>query len=471
MIKYIRMKGIRIKSREVKIMKANSRAMKLWVTAIVCVLIVSVLCACLMACGGGDRNGIPAFSASINGYQQYVDISGREDLKDVVPVKTMLDETGLSLDNEADRMQIATNIYNMAVRNYTVAGNAAYMVNTSAKVKAKDVKSTGMIVFSSEELNVGLTSIYSYMRGTNGTFSQTVSGITQLALDGAIGKIADAIKGNFGYNIQSFSNDQLTAFRRGSNGGAEFPGEKGGAENYIYGAYCSTFPEKPGKMYTVEAAEPSTPSETEKPAHQWDPLEGTDGGSFENGGTEYTTGAYCAGWATYNFDVSFLDSTQTTVTYDASKKLYTIKFVYLKEKIDEACKYAKASLISDTKEYIELKNPTYTKCENTINVYDNGLIASWERSEFMASDEAKVVLSPMNANCKKGGETGNDALTVFSYDAEVDANALQLAALYWPELGTEKGVNAPKNGGYKGAPLDFSKCKFANLESYKPVKR
>lgn len=443
-------------------MKTNSRAIKLWVTAIVCVLIVSVTAATLMACGSGAREGIPEYSYTVNGYQQYVDVASRSDMEGVVSVDTMLQTTGLSMDNPADQLQIASNIYNMAVRNYNAASNAAYMVHTEAAVKAVGVKGTGFLKFSSKELNVGLTSTYSAMRGDNGSFSQTVSGVTKLQLDGALGKIADSIKGNFGYNTQSFSNKDITATRTGGNGGAEFPGAKGGAEKYICGAYCDDFPVKPGKSYKVNAAEASEPSKPEEIQYQWDPLKENIASEFENAGSTYYMGNYGTGWATYNFDKSFLDPEKTTVTYNPETKIYEISFVYLEEKIDEACKFAKSSLINDTKNYIQLPYPTYTKCENVIRVYDNGLIASWKRSEYLGSSEAaKVVVLP--ADCSGGGSTGNEAFTVFSYDPEVDCNALQLAALYWPELGTEKG-NPVK-------PLDFSSCKFANLDAYKPTVR
>ncbi len=410
---------------------------------------------------------------NVNGYQQKVDVN---DLKlndiegaKIVSIKEMLEATGLDINNPADKAQIASNIYNMSVRNFAAINGTAYAVLTDASVYAEQVNGLGMHM---DYFDVGIRSTYSQMNGPNGFFSQTISGVTKLDLEGALKPIGDKLKGFFGYNIQNFSNSKIDAWRQASNGGATFLSEEEGSYKYILGAtkkkgteFPSEAKNKKGSMFTIRAKQPSTGEAGENTlfkGNQWDPLPDNKIGQTAETqyGEVYDLGDYGAGWAKYNFGADFLDATKTTVEYDAKGDVYTLTLAVKEDKIDEACKYAKGDLIKDTMGYVQLQKAKYTKLENTIQVFGNGLIRSWSREEVMGS-KLPAVLTVFPGSCKGGGETGNKALTVFSYD-ERDYNAERLCALYWTELGDSAVVDKLVKGG----TLDLSK--YPTLDNYQP---
>ncbi len=66
------------------------------------------------------------------------------------------------------------------------------------------------------------------------------------------------------------------------------------------------------------------------------------------------------------------------------------------------------TLINDTKAYITLTNPTYTKCENTLEISASGLITKWAKVEVLESGAAKIV-NTFNAS---KGVASNDQINV-----------------------------------------------------------
>ncbi|MGN0796664.1 MAG: hypothetical protein ACI4M5_00480 [Christensenellales bacterium] len=417
---------------------------------------------------------------NVNGYQQKVAdastlavVNGGK----IVSISEMLTDEGLDINKAEDKAKIAEYIYNMAVRNYASVNGSAYAVLTDASVEAQQVTATLPVLgeLSMDYFDVGIRSTYSYMSGPKGYFSQTISGVTKLNLQG-MEAVGDVLKGLFGYNIQSCGNDDFDAFRKASNGGATFLSEEKGGYKYILGATKSSstkFPTKTGDNFTITAKEASvaTPSPLFTTDKWWAALPDMPNLDAEGNPIKiettvyeqpytYYTGSYGAGWAKYNFQNDYLDLENTKVEYSAKDDIYTLTIAVKEDKIDEACKYAKGDLIKDTKDYLLLQNPKYTKLENTIQVYGNGLIKCWVRDEVMGSTEkAKLVVLPGEA--AGGGKTGNASVTIFSYD-ERDYNAERLAALYWPELGKAtlfKGAVANKQ-------LDLSA--YPTLETYAP---
>lgn len=401
---------------------------------------------------------------NVNGYQQSADVSKLtlNDGAKIVSIKDMLATTGLDINNPDDKAQIASNIYNMAVRNFAAINGTGYQVLTDASVSAVGVHALGM---NMDYFDVGIRSTYSAMSGPQGNFSQTISGVTKLDLEG-LEIIGDKLRGFFGWNVQSFSNNKINAWRKSSNGGATFLTEDQGSYNYILGATKkkgTEFKSKLGSDFTISAVTPGS-TDGENPlfaGNQWDALPDLGTGEYnEVFGVKYYLGSYGTGWAKYNFGAEFLDTTKTTVEYDEKNDIYTLTLAVREDKIDDACKYAKGDLIKDTMNYVQLRNPKYTKLENTIQVFGNGLIRSWSRDEIMGSkEEAKLTVFP--GKCDGGGQTGNKSTTVFSYD-ERDYNAERLCALYWPELGNADLVNKAVSGG----ALDLSK--YPTLSNYKP---
>ena len=411
---------------------------------------------------------------NVNGYQQRVadtsalaiNAGGR-----IVSIGDMLTATGLDVNNKADQAQIAEYIYNMAVRNYASVYGSGYEVLTDATVKAKQVSALGIKL---DYFNVGLRSTFSYMSGPQGDFSQTISGVTILDLEG-METIGNTLKGLFGYNIQSFSNGDFSAFRKSGNGGATFLSEEEGGYKYILGATkgSSKFPTKLGKDFKISAVEAGTPSENVlfTATNWWDALPDIPNLDGEGNpikietevyGKAYTyyTGSYGAGWAKYDFQKDNLDASKTKVEYDAANDIYTLTMVVKEDKIDAACKYAKGDLIKDTKDYLLLQEPKYTKLENTIQVYGNGLIKCLIRNEIMGSEQ-KAKLVVLTGEAAGGGTTGNASITVFSFD-DRDYNAERLAALYWPELGNSKNFV----GAVAGKQLNLSA--YPTLDNYTP---
>lgn len=350
----------------------------------------------------------------------------------IVGIQEMLTTEGWSL--EANPKEVAAGIYALAVTNYNNLTQTGYMVKTDASVQAKG-SSVG-------DVNVGIRSTYSNFQGKNGTFSQTISGVT--ALEG-VGALGDMLRGLFGYNIQSFANDDFYAFRQGSNGGASFYGMDnpdtlklimGAQQDFPTRYNKNTFYIKDQETFENENAGSSSGSDIEQPEqherpYAWSPLNGTTTGELTVAGTKYYLGSFGAGFATYNFSEASWLADDTTVTYDAENDIYKLNIVVAEQYVDDACIYAKGALIKDTQAYIKLKNAAYTECTNVIEVYGNGLIKSIQKIESLGSNERCELLSPLGS-CA-GGATKNEAIFAFGYTDEcTDAN--RYAALYWPEL-------------------------------------
>ena len=83
-----------------------------------------------------------------------------------------------------------------------------------------------------------------------------------------------------------------------------------------------------------------------------------------------------------------------------------------------------------------MQEMTYTLEKNTIEIYDNGLIRSWDRKESINSTvKARLdVGGVITGDCNGGGGTTNETHQTFSYDA-IDYDPLALAARYWPQTG------------------------------------
>ena len=118
---------------------------------------------------------------------------------------------------------------------------------------------------------VGIRSTFSSFTGKKGSFSQTVSGVTKLE---GLGSFVESLRSNFGYNIQSFSNQTFSANKRGSNGGAQFPSEADDADvyKYILGAYNENLSStNKGKNVNIVAADQQS---EEKPLPEYEPEAG-----------------------------------------------------------------------------------------------------------------------------------------------------------------------------------------------------
>lgn len=453
----------------------QSKKVRITLCAIAVILIVSVLATSLIACTKPVAQETSNNVFFVSDFQKNLDnetlASITKEGATIVDVNTMLSTEGWTLDKNPK--EIAAGIYALAVTNYNNLTQAGYLVKTDASVNAYDTSLAGV------DVHVGLRSTFSTFTGKNGTFSQTISGVT--ALEG-FGTLGDTIRGLFGYNIQSFTNDEIYAFRRASNGGANFYGEETeGYLKYIMGAE-NTFPtrynDKKGndtkafyikdiETYNSENEDGSQtdieqPEQHERP-YAWSPLNGTTTGELEVAGTKYYLGSFGAGFATYNFsEASWLDNA-TSVTYDSKNDIYRLNIVVAEQYVDDACIYAKGSLIKDTKDYIALKNAKYTECTNVIEVYGNGLIKSIQKIETLATED-KCDLVVISGNCK-GGSTTNEAIFAFGYTDEcTDAN--RYAALYWSQLGDESYYGKTANCT-KDMVLDLSS--YPTFETYEPT--
>lgn len=416
---------------------------------------------------------------SVNGFQQW---TNHKDIKTVdnaklTTVEDMLNATGLSMDKDADKKQIAENIFNLSVDNYGKIINKAYWVSTTAGVTASDVHAKVPVLGTVDipNFDVVLKSNYTAMTGSEGSFNQTISGVQKLTLEGWLEPIGNTIKGAFGYNIQEYSDDNIRAFRRAGNGAYDFIADEAKATKYILGA-TAKFPGKPTKdttwdnknsktdTFIVEKIPAGTAAESKDATDRkpWDPLEENQWSDFsyvidgeENNFVKGNFGS--AGWATYNFSSEYL-SDKTTVEYDAKAKVYKLTMVVKDDMVDDACKFAKGALVSDTEQYVRLNQPKYTELSNVIEVFENGLIKSWDRTEKLGSDKrAELLVLP--GSCDGGGTCSNTAKTVFSY-ADVDCNAKSLAARYWPQLGDAKII--------KDASLRLDLSKYDTIDTYKP---
>ena len=116
--------------------------------------------------------------------------------------------------------------------------------------------------------------------------------------------------------------------------------------------------------------------------------------------------------------------------------------VVKENKTDKACMFAKESLTKDTKDYIQMQNPTYTLSKNMIQIYDNGLIKYWEREETVASS-LPALLTVLTGECAGGGGTTNKTYMAFSY-AAIDYSPLALAARYMPEVASKANISLTK---------------------------
>lgn len=458
----------------------KSKKVKITLCAIAVILIVSVLATSLLACKKTVAQATSLNVFFVSDFQKNLDdetlASITKEGEEIVSVQTMLDTEGWTLAENPK--EVAAGIYALAVTNYNNLTQYGYLVKTDASVNANKT-SLG------NSVHVGLRSTFSTFTGKNGSFSQTISGVTSLE---GFGSFGDAIRGLFGYNIQSFENEDFYAFRRGSNGGANFYGEETeGYLKYIMGAQNSSFPTrysnkgseektfyiKDQETYQQELTggsqgsdEIEQPDQHERPC-AWSPLNGTTTGELTVAGTKYYLGTFGAGFATYNFsEASWLDDA-TSVTYDAENDIYRLNIVVAEAYVDDACIYAKGSLIKDTQAYIALKNAKYTECTNVIEVYGNGVIKSIQKIETLATEEKctlPVISFIPNASCESGGTT-NEAIFAFGYtDDCTDAN--KYAALYWPQLGSES-VFGKEYKVTKDMVLDLSS--YPTFETYEPT--
>ena len=450
----------------------KSKKVKITICAIAVILIVSVLATSLLACKKPVADDTPLEVFFVSDFQKNLDAetlaSITKEGEEIVSVQEMLDTTGWTLNGNPK--EIAAGIYALAVTNYNNLTQYAYLVKTDASVDAYDTS-------LSNDVHVNIRSTFSTFTGKNGSFSQTVSGVT--ALEG-FGPLGDSIRGLFGYNIQSFDNEDFYAFRRASNGGANFYGNSNpDVLKYIMGAqndFPTRYSDKGSDTKSFYIKDKATleeenqggsdveieqPEQHERP-YAWSPLNGTTTGELTVAGTKYYLGSFGAGFATYNFsEASWLDDA-TSVSYDAKNDIYRLNIVVAEQYVDDACIYAKGSLIKDTKDYIALKNAKYTECTNVIEVYGNGIIKSIQKIESLGSEE-KCDLVVISGSCNGGG-TKNEAIFAFGYtDDCTDVN--RYAALYWPELGNEsyfgKGYKVTKD-----MVLDLSS--YPTFETYEP---
>lgn len=436
-----------------------------------------------------------------SGYQKYIEdtstikLSANATEDHIVSVKEMLDATGLSLSNSSDTTKIAANIFNLAVTNYANIANTAWYCYTDSSVYATNVKATLGISLSFPEFNVGVRAAYmlasqetknSKNAGDPNSYSSTISGVTKLDIKGLPSNLTGTLKGMFGYNIQTCLYEGTYAYRRGNNGGAQFFGDDS-EEGYKYpmGSYNASFPTKLNdakneegaykqQAFVVKDYNKKEDAVTQKldyietpvadkvtRVNAWDPLQKTYSYAYRVNvyGTYYNyyCGNFGTGWAVYDFAEENLDPA-TTVTYDKASHVYEIKIVVKKDKANAACEFAKGSLTKDTKDYITMQNPDYALEENTIQIFDNGLIKSWKRQETVSS-EAKAKLIILTGDCFDGGGTTNITQQAFSY-LDVDSDPLANAALYWPQLGDSAVV-----GKYA-----FDLKSYPTIDNYNPSK-
>lgn len=484
----------------------KSKKTKVFMSCLAVILIVSVLCVTLAACKNETVPPTPVDVFFLGDMQKSIDAEQLKkitaDGKQIVSVQEMLDETKYELGRDTNK--IAAAIYALAATNYNNVTQAVYYIMTDASVEARET--------NLGTAHVGVRSTYSSVTGKNGTFSQTVSGVTRL--DG-LGNMIGSFKGKFGYNIQSFSNDKFSVGRQGNNGGAQFATSKNLQENlkYIMGAYNTTLtnrnkgfkltandkisesdkePELPEYVQTATTyPEGTTLAGKELPSFNkdrkaWEPLnriparywERDEDGNLtgnivenytEDQKTRYSFGTYGAGWAVYDLSrVEYYDN-GTTVNYNKDLDLWTIDVSIKNEFVPQACEFAAGDLIRDTKSYISLKNAQFTNLSCKIEVYGNGLIKSMQKFDGLETNDPSPVLGGSLGNCKKGGKTSNQATAAFSY-TDADCDALKYAALYWAELGTEKFYTTIKDQDGKSRKdfkLDLSS--YPTISTYQPT--
>ncbi len=442
---------------------------------------------------------------SLNGYNQKPDTSGIK-LKDgatedhIISVSEMLTESGISGTTGTGNTKFAAALYNLAVTNYRNVNGTGWNCYTDSDVYATNVKALGFLTFDS--FNVGVRAAYNQgsmqsnyaahkAAGIENYFSQTISGVTKLDIGSVPGNITNTLKSSFGYNNQEFLYDNVFALRRGINGGATFYGNTD-PEGYYYlmGAYNETFSadyfnkfktfdpasiktqegydQKSSYIHNYDATTDAVAKNLdyiETPANvintsrkAWDTLDTYYQYAYKlkpyDLEENYYAGNYGTGWAAYDFREEYLDDS-TEISYDKKTGVYTINYVVKEEKVDDACMFAKGSLIKDTKDYIMMQTPTYTLQINKVEIWENGLIKSWERQETVASEQ-KAKLVVITGVCNGGGGTTNHTYQTFSYE-EIDYSPLALAARVWPQIGQDVA------GKYK---QDLSK--YMDFDTYKP---
>ena len=409
----------------------------------------------------------------------------------IVSVDDMLEAMHVSSYTELPKEEFAAALYSLAITNYSNIDGRGWYCYTDSSVYAKDVTATlAGLTLSFPTFNVGVRAAYGLgeMEAANpndtqaelekkNMFSQTISGVSKLDIEGLPKNLTGALTALFGYNVQEFLYDGIYAYRRAKNGGAEFLGasDSDGAK-YLMGARNEAFPSKikvksksekeggyPTNTFIVdeykdEYAETKTVVKTEIP-EKYDTVIRTGTAGWEPWGEldriaemaytlqpydleeTYVCGNYGVGWAAYNFSKEYIDPDKTTIEYDAKNGVYIIEMAVLADKQDEACVFAKGSLTRDTKDYIQMQESKYTLEKNHIEIYANGLIKYWERIETVSS-ENKCLLTVMPGECAGGGGTTNHTYMSFSYSA-IDYNPLALAKRYMSEIAsTEAGVKA-----------------------------
>ena len=415
---------------------------------------------------------------SVNGYQNY-EASKTAELKSdatyskIYSVDDMLKSGEVDKNNKAE---FAAALYSLAISNYNNVKGSGWYCYTDSSVFATDVTATLGISLTFPTFNVGVRAAYclGYVEADapnaaqkkakqNNYFSQTISGVSKLDIEGLPSNLTGTLKGMFGYNCIEFLNNGTYAYKRGVNGGAQFYGaKKDVAYKYLMGAYNKklyeeTYKKKakdpvsgyPEKTFITDAYKDTyaeaksldyveTPKDIIQRNSPWGKLDTLYDNAYKLKpfDEEYTyyIGTYGTGWAVYDFSKENIDGSKTTVTYDKNTHMYTIEMVVKEDKADAACMFAKGSLTKDTKDYIQLQNAKYALTKNTIKIFDNGLIASWEREETVSSeDPAKLTI--LTGECKKGGGTTNHTYMSFSY-SPIDYSPLALAARYLPEMGT-----------------------------------
>ena len=415
---------------------------------------------------------------SVNGYQNY-EASKTAELKSdatyskIYSVDDMLKSGEVDKNNKAE---FAAALYSLAISNYNNVKGSGWYCYTDSSVFATDVTATLGISLTFPTFNVGVRAAYclGYVEADapnaaqkkakqNNYFSQTISGVSKLDIEGLPSNLTGTLKGMFGYNCIEFLNNGTYAYKRGVNGGAQFYGaKKDVAYKYLMGAYNKklyeeTYKKKakdpvsgyPEKTFITDAYKDTyaeaksldyveTPKDIIQRNSPWGKLDTLYDNAYKLKpfDEEYTyyIGTYGTGWAVYDFSKENIDASKTTVTYDKNTHIYTIEMAVKEDKADAACMFAKGSLTKDTKDYIQLQNAKYALTKNTIKIFDNGLIAYWEREETVSSeDPAKLTI--LTGECKKGGGTTNHTYMSFSY-SPIDYSPLALAARYLPEMGT-----------------------------------
>lgn len=481
----------------------KSRKSKVLLTCIAVIMIACILCVTLAACKNETVASTPIDVFFVGDLQKNISDADLAKItaegKHIYSVQEMLTATGYSVDDKTPEnvKKLAAAIYALAATNYNNVTQSLYYIMTDAEVLARKA-------IAGNDVKVGVRSTYSSITNSNSSFSQTVSGVTKL--EGA-GSLVGQLKENFGYNIQSFSNENFYVNRRGSNGGAKFATKETLQENlkWIMGANNESLTKK-----KVTAITDNATAEKEKPLPEytpisdkypegstlagqplpsfkkdraaWDPLNRLparywDGDNVienyvEDGGTRYYMGTYGAGWAVYDMSRPEYLADGTTVEYNSALDLYTINVAVKSEFVERACEFAAGDLIRDTKAYISLKNAKFTEISCKVEVYGNGLIKSIQKRDGLGTNEPSKVLPSFAGGigtCQTGGQTSNTATAVFSY-SDKDCDPMAYAALYWEELGTEDFFKKAKDQNGKKHPdfkLDLSG--YATIDTYAPV--